>query len=416
MKKQLLILNSLILAAALLVGVLSCKKKDETITFSLSSLKAGTINLNGATPATGVPVSPVIEAIFTVDVNAATATATNIVLKNDLDQSLVTLTIVVAGAKITVTPTTGLGTGTEYSLTFTGVKSTDDQSIGFTRTFNTEGTYAPPGFFAYWTFENNLEDALGVYNATDQVNITYQASHSALAGQAAFFDGTSSIAEIPNGHELMNTADFSIAFWVKAISAGHVDSSGNPKGHFVFGLGAFKGFQFEISGDYSSCKLAASYNVADTAFTSEDLWFAGDGNLGWQGWTYCRDLTGSGGVAALLKDNWAQVVCTYDHATKIGTMYIDGLIMKSQDFNLWPAGDAKQGVVGLGYAGVEPEVYDIYAFGFVHSRAGTLFATETWGNYNSPYSNHFGGLLDDVLIYHSVLSATEVAQMYASSK
>jgi hypothetical protein len=417
MKKFFWILNSTIIAAALLVGVVSCKKSSESVTFSLSALKAGTIDLNGSTSATGVPVSPTIVATFSVDVNASTANATNITLKNNVDNSTVDLTITVTGSSITITPTSGLGTGTEYLLTFSGLKSTDDQTLATTsRSFTTEGSYAPPGYFAYWNFENNLDDALGNFDADASVNITYQASHSTAAGMAAFFDGTTSIAEIPNGHLLMNTADFSIAFWIKAISTGHVDSSGNQKGQFVFGLGAFKGFEFEIAGDYGSCKLAAQYNESDTASASEDLWFAGDGNLGWQGWTYCRDLTTLGGVAALLKDQWAFVVCTYDHNTKIGSMYINGEIMKTQDFNLWPAGDPKTGVVGLIFAGTEPEAYDIFALGFIYSRQSTLFASNTWGNYASPYANHFGGLLDDLYIYHSVLTASQIQQMYASSK
>ena len=416
MKKSFVILTSILLALVIGFGITSCKK-DEKTTFSLSSIKAGTIDLNTATPPTNLPIDPVIEAVFTVDVMASTANATNIKLKNNLTSADVTLVITVSGTKITIEPADPLNNGTAYSLSMTGLMSTDDQSLSaITRTFSTEGSYAPGDYFAYWNFEGNLNDVLGVYNATSNVNVTFQTSHSTASGQAGVFDGTTSIAEIPNGHMLMNTADFSLCFWVKALSAGHVDSSGNPKGHFVFGLGAFKGFQFEISGDYSSCKLAASYELADATTSSEDLWFAGDGNLGWQGWTYCRDLTGQGGVAALLKDQWAFVTCTYDHATKIGTMYINGEIMKSQDFNLWPAGDPKTTVVGLKYGGVEPEVFDEYAFGFVQSRAGTLWDTEPWGNYDSPYSNHFGGLLDDVRIYHRVLTVAEIEQMYTSSK
>ena len=416
MKKSFVILTSILLALVIGFGVTSCKK-DEKTTFSLSSLMAGSINLNAATPPTNVPANAVIEAVFTVDVRASSASATNIVLKNNLTNANVAITITVAGMKITVTPDALLDNGTSYSLTMTGITSTDDQVLSaFTRSFSTEGSYAPGDYFAYWNFEGNLNDVLGVYNATANVNVTFAASHSTAAGQAASFDGTTSIAEIPNGDILMNTADFSIAFWVKAVSDNHNDSSGNPKGHFVFGLGAFYGFQFEISGNYGSCKLAARYELGDGSTSSEDLWFAGDGNLGWQGWTYCRDLTGQGGVEALLKDQWAFVVCTYDHNTKIGSMYIKSLIMKTQDFNLWPAGDPKTTVVGLKYGGVEPEVYNELALGFIQSRAGTLWDTEPCGNYDSPYSNHFGGLLDDLRIYHRVLTVAEIEQMYSSSK
>jgi hypothetical protein len=81
--------------------------------------------------------------------------------------------------------------------------------------------------------------------------------------------------------------------------------------------------------------------------------------------------------------------------------------MKSQDFNLWPDGDAKKGVTGLKYGGVAPEVVNELAFGFVQSRAGTLWDTETWGGYDFTTSNHFKGQLDDVKVWHKSLTAQE---------
>jgi hypothetical protein len=311
-----------------------------------------------------------------------------------------------------------------YKLSFLGgIQSSDGQVLpAFNRVFTTVGTFVPSGMIAYWNFENQVNDQVGTFNpaAGGIVNLTYAASFSANAGLAGVFDGTTSIVEIPNGDQLDKTSNFTISFWVKAISAGHVDSSGNPKGQFVFGLGAFYGFQFEMAGDYSSCKLAATYNVGDTNTQSEDLWFPGDGktgaNGGWQGWTFCKDLTGSGGVAGLIKDKWAFMVCTYNSATKIGTMYINGDEMKAQDFNLWPAGSKDLAITGLKYNGVEPQEYNILALGFIKSRNSTLWSDTPWGDYYKPFANHFGGLLDDVRIWHKALTAQEVGLMYNSQK
>jgi hypothetical protein len=304
-------------------------------------------------------------------------------------------------------------------LKINGIKSTNDQSIvNLTRTFTTLGSYAPTGAIAYWSFENSANDQVGTYNPkTDGViDIAYAPSFNTVAGQCAVFNGTTSIIEIPNGDQLSNTADFTISFWVKTKSEGHVNAEGNPKGHFVIGLGAFYGFQFEIPGDYGSCKLAGQYELADGTTAGEDLWFPGDGktgaNGGWQGWTFCKDLTSSGGVAGLMKDKWAFVVCTYNGASKIGTMYINGEKMKAQDFNLWPDGDPKKGVKGLKYGGKTPDVVNELAFGFIQSRAGTMWATEPWGGYNFPTANHFGGWLDEVRVYHKTLSETEISTMY----
>jgi len=422
MRKQMLILSSLLLAVILVVGISSCKKKESsTTTFALSSLKAGTIDLNGATPPSNVPNNATFMAIFSVAVNPTTATTSTISLLEGYDTVNIALTVTVTGGTITIVPTQTLANGAMYTLKFAaGIMSTDGQGIAaFSRSFTTVGTFVPAGVIAYWNFENNTNDQVGTFNS-NYSNITYKPSYSTAAGQAGFFDGKTSIVEIPNGDQLDATKDFSIAFWVMADSVGHVDSLGNQKGQFIIGLSAFYGFEFEIAGNYGSCKLSASYNVADTSTVSEDLWFDGSGttgsNGGWVGWTYCRNLKTSGGVAALLKDQWANVVCTYNSATKIGTMYINGQEEKAQDFNLWPSGASDHGVIGLKYNGVEPQEYPILAFGFIKSRNSTLWNDQTWGNYSDQYANHFQGLLDDVRIWHKPLSPVEITLMYNSEK
>jgi hypothetical protein len=120
------------------------------------------------------------------------------------------------------------------------------------------------------------------------------------------------------------------------------------------------------------------------------------------------------GVAALIKDKWAAVVVTFDGASKLATMYINGEIMKEEDFDL--ADPTLNAATGLIWNGNAPEVYPRLAFGFVKSRQGTLWATQPWGGYTIPTSNHFGGQLDDVRIFHRALTATEVGLMYASEK
>jgi hypothetical protein len=420
MRKQQSITGLLLFVLAAIFVISSCKKDDET-SFTLSSLKAGSIDLNGATSPNNVPSNPSIVATFTTDVDASSVTSSNVKILRIYDNADVAVTVTVSGANVTVAPTAPLANGAQYKLSFPEVKSTDGQSVAaFNRSFSTAGTFAPGGVVAYWNFEGNANDQVGTYNASDAIDVAYQPSYKTAAGTAAFFNGTTTIIEVPNGDVLVNTHDFTLSFWVKTKSAGHVDAGGNPKGHFVIGLGAFKGFQFEIPGDYGSCKLAAQYAYADGTSGSEDLWFNGDGktyqNGGWQGWTYCQDLTGSGGVQALLKDVWAQVILTYNSSTKVGTMYINGQKMKAQDFNLWPAGDPKLTVTGLKWGGVAPEVYPVLAFGFVQSRQGTMWATEPWGAYTIPTANHFGGWLDDVRIFHTAITTQEVDLMYQSEK
>lgn len=411
----------LMMAIALIASITSMQscEEDEPAELTLVSLTAGDIDLNGATTPNNVPIDAEITATFSTNVDEAT-TAANITLLRDYDDANVELDITVAGNVVTIKPATIFGTGTLYALSFgAGLASTEGKTLtAASRNFTTAGTFAVAGAVAHWTFEDNANDVIGSFGpaASGVVAITYGASHNANAGKAAEFNGTTSIIEIPNGDQLMNNGDWTLSFWVKAVS------TNKTNGHFVMGLGAFYGFQFEIFGDYGGCKLAATYahTKEPNGTTTEDLWFPGDGkdkdNGGWQGWDFVRDLTGSGGVAALLKDKWAHVVCMYDATTKKGTMYINGQKMKSQDFNLWPEGDAKRFVTGLKYKGVAPEVVNELAFGFIQSRAGTLWDNEDWGGYDKPGANHFKGSLDDIIIYKKTLTEAEIQLMYNSGK
>jgi hypothetical protein len=426
MKKRVILLSSLFIAVALLAGVSSCKKKEDTVTFQLSALVAqlagGSIDLNGATSANNVPSNPTIVATFTLAVNASSVTSGNITLIRDWDQKSIPLTVTTSGASVVVVPNEELGNGALFTLLFPNVTSTDGQSYpSFVRTFTTVGTFVPTGQVAYWNFEDNANDQVGSYNADSIINITYTASYKAAAGKAATFDGTTSIIEIPNGDQLSNTPELSLCFWVKTNSAGHVDANGNPKGHFIFGLGAYYGYDFEIGGGYDYCKFGATYDCGSPATNPHDLSFNGDGLYnntaqGWKACTYCKLLTPTPaeGMAALVKDKWASFVITFNGPTKVITIYINGEKMKEEDFDL--ADPILNAATGLKYNGNTPDVYPRLALGFVKSRQGVLWATQPWGGYSLPTSNHFGGQLDDVRIFHRALTATEIDLMYASEK
>lgn len=414
MKTKNAISSLLLIAVAFSLMLSSCKKDPEPL--ALESLMAGTIDLNGATSPNNVPVNPTIVATFNVNVDPATATATNITMVQDYDAANIALTITASGNEITIVPQANLGNGALYKLNFSaGLMSTDGLAITATqRTFTTEGTFAPSGAVAHFTFEDNANDVIGPWDppASGIVAITYTASRKAAAGKAATFNGTTSIIEIPNGDLLINTNSFTLSFWVKTNSAD------KTSGHFVMGLGAFNGLQYEIFGGYDGSKFAIQYKHA-TGSAAEDMWFPAlatdNTNGGWQGWTFAKSLTAAQ-MTALLKDTWLHVVYTYDAPLKVGTLYFNGEKMKSFDFDLWPDGDAKRGVTGLTYAGVAPEVVNKLALGFIQSRDGTLWDNEPWGGYDFPTSNHFKGQLDDIRVWHKAITASEVLLMYNSEK
>jgi hypothetical protein len=401
----------LLMAMALLIGVSGCKKDSETTAFTVTSVMAGTIDLNGATSPNDVPVDPTIVATFSVGVNAASA-ANAITLVRNYDTANIELTVTVSGSSITIVPNTGLGTGALYTLSFSGaITSTDGQNLSaFQRTFTTIGNFNPTGMIAYYTFENTAADVLNHYNPMigGVRDLTYAQSFSATAGMAAKFNGTTTLIEIPKGDSLMLTNDFTLAFWVYADST-------SGKGQFVMGLAGWYGFQFEIFGAYDGCKMAAQYVTGTGTSASQDLFFNGDGktkdNGGWKGYTFCKDLTTSGGVKFILGSKWANVVCRFTGSTKIATMYINGEKMKEQDYNLYdPPMTQATGLIYNGAAG-----NNNFVFGFIQDKNNPTIADD-WAQYDNPANNHFKGLLDNVKFFHKALTEKEIQMMYDSEK
>lgn len=398
------------------VALNSCKD-DDPVELVLTSLVAGDVDLNSATSPTTVPVEPTIVATFSTDIDPASVNASTVKMTQDYDNTDIPLTTTVSGKTITIVPSSTLGNGALYKLMLSpDIKSTEGKFLTATdRNFTTIGTFVPAGAIAHWNFEDNSNDQVGSFNpnANGIVDITYTASRNATAGKAATFNGTTSIIEIPNGDQLINTSNFTLSFWVKTNSADKTN------GHFVIGLGAFFGLQFEIFGDYKGAKFAISYENEIAEGLSEDMWFPAlatdNTNGGWQGWDFAKSLTEEEMIGKL-KDNWLHVTYTYDGTARKGTLYYDGEKMKSFDFDLWPDGDAKRTVTGIKYRGVAPEVVNELALGFIHSRAGTMWDNEPWGGYDFPDANHFKGQLDDIRFFHKVLTPTEITLMYNSEK
>lgn len=390
-----------------------CGDDETEPKLKLVSLKAGDIDLNTATTAVNVPVGVTILAEFSTNVDETTVDAISLVREYDGAEYPVDVTVV--GNALIIEPQQSFSTGTLFVLNF-GAELTSDggKKLGtpIERTFNSEGTFAVPGAFAQWTFEDNANDIIGGFDPSPSqiVGISYVAGRKADAGKAASFNGTTSIIEIANGDQLMNNGSWALSLWVKASE--HTDNAN--KGHFVLGLGAFYGFQFEIFDNYNAYKLAGSYTNGTNQF-GEDLWADGEGNLGWQGWTFSKDFRPNG-MNSLIKNQWAHFVFVYDASTKLGTTYLNGEKIKEQDFDNWPDGDAKRTTTGLKYRGALPDVANELAFGFIQSRAGTLWDAEPWGGYEQTSAKHFKGLMDDVIIYHKSLSAAEVTLMYNSGK
>ncbi len=381
-------------------------------------------DLNGVTSANNVTLNAIITITLDRAVDASTVNGTNVSLTSD--DGVVAASVTASGSSITVDPTEDLIRGSAYTLAIAGLKGADGGDFFATnRTFRTEGR-APvvvphaEHMLAYWNFDNNTDDAVGSFSPNKVVDITFGSDRFGQGNSTATFDGDKSIIEIPGADQLLTHNDFTLSFWMKTNSNGHLNADGNPAGHFVMGLGAFFGFQFEIPADFTSCKLAASYILADGNKESEDLWFNGSGqdkdNGGWQGWDFVADLGGGPGVAGKLKDKWVNIICSYNAAEKQGRMYINGELMKSQDFDLWPDDAPKRTVTGITYRGVASDVEPILALGFVKSINSPMWSDTPWGDYAKPTSNHFKGDLDDIRIFKVPFTAENVQTLYNSEK
>jgi len=427
MKRKILILSVLMIMTAVVI-IDSCKKNTPA-PLDLGTLMVGTIDLNAAAAPTNVPVMPTITATFTTEVNATTAIASNITLTEDYDDASIPLTIAAVGKVVTITPTANLANGALYTLAVTaGLKASNGEMLtAINRSFTTVGSFLPKGVIAYWNFDGNANDQTGIYNpsANGITAISYVTGRNAASGQAASFNGTSSLIKIPNGDALDNTSDFSLSFWMKSDTTA-------KKHQFVLGLGAAGGFQFEwdshndnntsapLENRIGWCKFTVQYSLTGGTTANEDLYFPGTAinttkdNGGWQGSTFSKDLISNNGtgVDGLLVQKWAHVVCTYDHTTKIGTMYINGLEMKAQDFTLYPTTHPLYNATGLKFSASHP-ANNTFVFGFIQDNVDPFLGGIDY-DYTNAAANHFKGLLDDVAIYHSVLTPALITLMYNS--
>lgn len=146
MKTMKWMLSLLVIAGGLAAGLNACKS-DESPALALISITAGSVDLNGATSAVGVPVNATIVATFNVAVDQATAN-TALTLKRSFDDATVPVSITVNGAEVTIDPTDDYYGGALYLLNVdASLKSTDGKTLlnSFERSFTTIGSFEVPG-------------------------------------------------------------------------------------------------------------------------------------------------------------------------------------------------------------------------------------------------------------------------------
>jgi hypothetical protein len=181
------------------------------------------------------------------------------------------------------------------------------------------------------------------------------------------------------------------------------------------GANFFRGQQYEIDGTGSWIKGAANFIYGGDSTTTEDLFYNGsgsfNGNGGWMGHTFSAVKA----LKTVIPNKWVHVVHTYDAASRVRTMYINGERVMQSDFNLWPVGDSKRRVTGM-RSQVAADLSTTWAFGFSKGRDASFWSDTDFGDYNKPTANHFKGQLDDVRFFNTAYTAADVTTLYNAEK
>lgn len=391
----------------------SCKKDEEVVPITLSSLKSGSTDLYGATTATDVSTTENIVAVFSTAVDASTANSTNITLMRGTTSE--TLNITVSGSTVTIDPASDLITGTSYSLGISGLKSDKGESlsavaVGFT-TIGV-GLDTPPQKDAqqlYLQMNGSILD-LTAHATVASEQVAYTTDRFGTANGAANFRGATAAG---NGDliELSGSSFISpsltISVWFNIDINNYIAPGNKP----MFGIGAENGFFFEM-GDGTAgpgwIKFASDHLVSPdpmahgyaTAWNDINGTQTVGGNI-----TYAY----AGSVTDLVQTGWHQLVITFDNSTYTKTVFVDGV--KIQQWNLLDSNgewNLKDMALNPNIAGVDPKL----ALGYFCSKANTATG---WADFATSTTS-FKGDLDDFRIWNKALTESEVGTLYTSEK
>ncbi len=443
---------SLLLVAGItfLVG---CKKDEEEPVFNLVSLTANGIDLAGVTAATNVPEDAVITAVFSSNVDEATATSTNFAITYTDGGTAANYAIAVDGATVTITPANNWDGGTQYTINMsTALKGKNGAAYaGNTLTFRTSGIYVPnkETMVLHLSFDDQTAtDETGIHSVSTLGNITYTADRRNTANAAAYFDGSDNLVQVAYAADLISPS-ITISFWMKTDVADYEGLNDNdpPQSRFVYGLGAELGYFLEM-GRRSPDPTAAGYpkffmkfgtdhvNIGNNAASvpKATAWTeVNDNNIEnydpatkASGWTYViDDLEGDADfLRTSVTDKWIQVVLTMDAVAQTKTIYIDGVKFVSYQWNSsgydWLLKDlslktmANDGVTPI--AGLESSL----ALGNACSSTSTSTGWCMYDNFvNSTTTKGnklFKGAIDEFRIFSIAFSETDVQTLYDNEK
>jgi Bacterial Ig-like domain len=435
MKTTKLLLGLLFMAT--LAFVAACGDDDKDVNsgpLNLTEITASGTNLDGtlvtkpllATPAAvNVALTSVITITFSKDVDAATATSTNIMLTQGANA--VPATVSADGADVTVTPTDDLAQDTDYTLTIgSGVKADDGGLFTqVTRTFTTESEFDAPipqadKLVVYIPFNNDVTDEMDHTILNDEV--TFGTDRFGVASKAATFNGTTNYVGVEYGTDMSN-ASTTVSYWIKlpasADYSAHIGTTGasNIKQYVTFAIGGNNG-TFHEWNRFTCCDLGYDIDVlkyytnhvnSGTASTlaGSNIEMKNEGNPGGDrvveinNPNWIEDGTGV----------WMHIVTSWNAATRTKSFYINGV--PSTVYTLTPSAEYALDAATIDVAGIDLDATNsrnLYLGSGVPYWATKIEGGITPFRSGIPFA--FKGQMDDFRMFSVALTDAEVLALY----
>lgn len=268
-------------------------------------------------------------------------------------------------------------------LTSVGCQNLDRPELG-----NYPVDENPPGgpLKFYVPFDGN--DSNPLRNAVDQIRAKFPTENSFTTIDGVSGNGVSGVADKkinyakPNDWA-SNVSSFTISYWEK--HDGQTKNGTNPGAEHIFSIPS-------SNGHWSGATMFLLYDQAPTTTAAAIKFVMIDADMSdtWATWE------GSNSIEGVLDNQWHHFVFVYDEATSGLTMYIDGV---DKGTKTW----GTHGALTLD---------DSKITGF---RIGNGPQTQNNTGDNWLYSNWKGGL-DQFRMYSTVLTASEIQDLYTNHK
>ncbi len=350
----------------------------------VNSVKVDGKELDPSTTIINVSTESPIVITFSSALASTTVNATSISLV-DISGGSVASSLDLNGQIVTLTPDVPLSNVSSYSLKLANTLESSEGGEYIAETFHFQsGTTAviPPQAdkqSAFWRFNGNSNDATGSQTTLTE-QYTYVTDRYGVEEAAASFNGDGDIMEVLGNGSLM-ASDWTMSVWV------NIDVADLTGTRYFAGIGVENGFYVEM--------LSGFENVSFTT-SNEDAPGSGvNPSVKW----------GAGSPTTPVQDKvWAHLAFTMS-SNGIRRVYMNGVMISEEDlsaggmlFNAAPAG-----------------INNNFALGYL---CGTASTGTGWAIYDTDKNAGvtYKGLLDDVRVFTTVLTAQEVTDLYDLEK